>query len=82
MPPQSPLETRPVGPRRTLQKIFADKDLRDAWIAALEKEIGDGPTWCASLSIDARESGTIKLTYGGRAAAAPTRRSRKPLDTV
>ena len=76
MPPQPPpLEARPIGPRRTIQKIFADKDLRDAWIAELEKAVGNAQAWAAELRIDCRESGTIKLTYGGHAGPRLSRRA-------
>lgn len=76
MPQLPPLEQFPYGPRRSLQKIFADKDLRDAWIADLEKQIDStSPVWFADLRIDARESG-ITLSYAGGRGARSSRRSK------
>ena len=61
MPPQSPLENRPKGPRRVIQKIWADKDLRDSIIEQLEEQLDGSPAWSAQIRIDARESGTAKV---------------------
>lgn len=58
-----PLEQRPRGPRRVVQKLWADKDQRDAIIQQLEALVGSGTAaWSGTIRIDARESGTMQLT--------------------
>jgi len=74
MPPQSPLDSRPKGPRRVIQKIWADKELRDEFIAHVEAAIGAAEAWSGNLHVDVRESGTFEITLQGCAGTRSIRR--------
>lgn len=55
-----PLESRPRGIRRVLQKLWADKDLRDEMIAQLESRLGpDAASFGVSFHLHAGESGAM-----------------------
>lgn len=78
-----PLETRPKGPRRQLQKIWADMDLRDQLIALLEREVGTTGAWSANIHINARESGTCEVYLDNvHKSSRSEKRSTCPIDTV
>jgi len=78
-----PLETRPRDHRHGVQKVFADKDLRDHIIEQIIEQIGLHGAFSADIRINARESGTYEIyLHNLHASSRSEKRSHGAIDTV
>lgn len=66
-----PLENTPRGPRRVMQKIWADKDLRDELIAQIEAAVGQGAHWAAEIRIYPRDNGGVAVKLANIVSREP-----------